>query len=425
VLLHARLHAIVVTSIQGFESTDSYSYNDTTSMIKMNFGKMTSANRTLYYTLDMCGCERAIGGNYSTFSNYTYDGRLISGATAPEVPISESITVRAAPSCISAKVIQTVMHTPWTVPLTHNVKVGDAIVNRIQVLNSGLLPFSVSRDGAVGAIGVSDSDLTDVIRCAAPTTGVKERLECNSTHLITQAELVNGTVYKQVCINGTAVHNTSISVPNTCSNIALRIPKPALEPLLITNNYAVNTARPVANTSITYTYKVKNAGQSALDLNWISSISGVSTAEVTCGTDILSTGNATTCMQRYNLTLDDINHGLLLNNVTLNATIVGSSPAEYVVKSNSSTIMLKQTSSATVSSSVVSLARTSPVRAGDLVPVVVTITNTGNVSNLDRVLVVEHSILQSAVQPHCANRCLSMRIKSFCYRCKELVVLIR
>jgi uncharacterized repeat protein (TIGR01451 family) len=379
-------------TLQGFESADSYSYNDTTSVMKMTIGKMNSANRTLYYTVDMCGCERAIGGTYKTFTGYTYTGKFITGATAPAVPTSDNITVRAAPSCISAKVIQTVMHTPWTVPLTRSVRVGDAIVNRIQVLNSGLLPFSVSKDGAVGVIDVSDDDITDVIKCAAPTTGIKERLECNSTHLITQAELANGTVYSQVCINGTAVDNTTVSVPNTCSSLTLRIPKPALEPLIITNNYAVATVRPIANTPITYTYKVKNAGQSALALNWISSVSGLST-EVLCGINTLSAGNATTCMQRYNLTLDDINHGMLVNNVTLNATIVGSSPAEYVVRSNTSTIMLKQTSSVTVSSSVVNLAKTSPVRAGDLVPVVVTITNTGNVSALHKQSALQHSEL--------------------------------
>jgi von Willebrand factor type A domain len=210
--------------------TSGFSTNDTAALTNgnnftINIKNLDSTTRYLNYTLDVCGCSKALLSPYNTFTNYSYTGVPVNSSPTPVAPQSSTFNVTVEQSCIAATLTKTLATTSWASQPSRALVAGqDTMTFNLAVTNTGVLAFQL-RTGASATGYVMVSDASTVVTC--PTTSVvsSATVTCTAVYTITAADVSQGTITNKACISGTNVAGTKLNITEACSSVKPTVPQ--------------------------------------------------------------------------------------------------------------------------------------------------------------------------------------------------------
>ncbi len=238
--------------------------------------------------------------------------------------------------------------------------------------------FAVTNNGNVTMTGIAVSDPMLVgLACAASALAPGASTSCSGTHLVTQADLDNGSIVNTASVVGTPPNGTPITpiASNTKTIPATQTPSLSILKRTTTGSFAV------AGAVITYTFDVVNTGNVT--------ISGVTINDpkltsISCAATTLAGGAATQCTGTHFATQADVDAGSVVNTASVSGTAPGGT-AVPPVASNTVTVPAIQSPAL----SIVKATTTASYDAvGDEVLYTFSVANTGNVT-LDDIVVTD------------------------------------
>jgi uncharacterized repeat protein (TIGR01451 family) len=254
--------------------------------------------------------------------------------------------------------------------------VGDKIPYTFTITNNGNVTLT-------GPFSVTDP-LADVgsIACTQPgsnTLAPNGTMTCTATHTVVQADINNGSLTN----TATATNGTVTSPPAT-----KKVDGPAASAKITIVKTAAETSYSKVGDTLTYTYKVINAGNVTLDGQFTVSDDQIGSSKGTpfdCGTpntlysnsatlEDPSKGSFLTCTATYTIAQADLDRGHVTNVAT--ATVVAN---DRTITSDPATVTV-QAAQGPALGIVKTADRTTFTKAGETITYTYVLTNTGNVA---------------------------------------------
>jgi uncharacterized repeat protein (TIGR01451 family) len=244
---------------------------------------------------------------------------------------------------------------------TASTKVGDVITFSFLVTNTGnvtVTSFAVT-DPLPGLSAIGCGDITSLAPLASAT--------CTATYIVTQADVDAGVIHNTATVNG----QTATSGPVTASNtLSTPLTKTASVTLVKSSNA---TAATKVGDTVTFQFLVTNTGNVTITSFTVSDpLSGLSA--ISCGVSTLSPLASTTCTATYTVKQADVDAGVINNTATVNGQTAAAGP---VTDTKSLSTPLTKTPGVTI---VKSSNATATTKVGDTVAFQFLVTNTGNVT---------------------------------------------
>jgi von Willebrand factor type A domain len=212
------------TRTSGFSSNDTAALTDGNNFT-INIKSLDTTTRYLNYTLDVCGCSKALLSPYTTFKNYNYKGVPVNSSPSPVAPQSSTFNVTVEQSCVAATLTKTLASTSWSSQTSRALVAGqDTMTFNLTVQNTGVLAFQV-RTGTTTTGYVMVSDAGTVVSCPTTTVVSGASVVCTAVYTITAADVTLGTKTNKACISGTNVASTKLNITEACSTVTPTVPQ--------------------------------------------------------------------------------------------------------------------------------------------------------------------------------------------------------
>ena len=195
---------------------------------------------------------------------------------------------------------------------------GDTVTYTFKVTNSGNI--------ALSSVGVTDSKLTGSITCGATSLAVGASTTCGpKSYALTQGDVDAGRVDNTATATGKGSNGVVVTDTDSAT---VTVP---VRPALVLDK----TASAIVNGKITYSFKVTNTGNVALNPV---TVSDPKVGSITCPAGTLAPGAAVSCTDKsYTLTQTDVDAGKVDNTATATGTPPSGSPVTG--KDSTSTIV--------------------------------------------------------------------------------------
>lgn len=294
-------------------------------------------------------------------------GSAPNGAVVDSPESTVTVTIAAKASLTVTKAA-----TPTTVSAE-----GQDISYRFTVANRGNVTVSkIELQDELAAPAVP-SNLSPITCPSSSLTGGAS-MECTATYSVSQSDVDSGSITNSLTATGRAPDESAVKSNVSSSTVAV-----AAAPGLSLLKSAEPTSISRAGEEITYTFTVKNTGNTTVTgLSVADTLTGPAREEnltpITCELTALAPDATTTCTATYIATAEDIDAGSIKNT----ATGSGVNPDKSSVTSPESSTTVKAQSQPALS--VVKTADpTSITKEGDKVTYTFVVTNNGNVTMSD------------------------------------------
>ena len=370
--------AIQSALLQLDKSADKTTYETLNEVIQYTYVLTNGGNVTLKapYTVGddktsvtCTGTADLAPGNTTTCSaSYTVSQADLDGGSVKNTATGHakfgSVTVDSNPDSVTvAAISKTGLTLTKKASPAKYTQVGDTLSYVYTILNSGNVTLS-------GPFTVAD-DKTSVSCPNTASLAPGSSIDCTASYPVTQADLDSGAVINTATANnGTVFSNeTSATVP-AMQNASLSLAKSATP-----GTYSA------LNAPIVYSFVLKNVGNVTLAAPF--TVSDDKLGALTCPSApaTLAPSASFTCSAPYNITQADLDAGLITNNATGHATF-----GKDTIDSN-----LNQATITAIQHPALTLDKTaqesSYVKAGDLLHYSYLVTNAGNVTLHDPIVV--------------------------------------
>ena len=230
--------------------------------------------------------------------------------------------------------------------------------------------FTVTNTGNVTITGVTVNDPKVLgVACASATLAPSASTTCTGTHLVSTADLDNGSLVNTASATGTNPQGvTTTPAPSNPVTIAA-VQTPGLT---VTKATATGSYASVGNT-IGYTFHVINTGNVTMTSI---TVNDPQVGAIICTPSTIGTGQASDCSGNHTVVQADLDAGSVVNIASVTGTPPSGTPISPVA-SNTVTVPAVQNPAITI----VKATSTSTFTAvGDTVNYTLTVANTGNVT---------------------------------------------
>ena len=263
------------------------------------------------------GATSTCSGSHTTTQADLDAGSVVNTATAAATAPNGTTLAPVPSNTVTVPVDQSPLFTvSKSTPRSSFTTVGDLISYDFTVRNTGNVTLA--------AVSVTDSK-TSGVSCPPTNLAPGDQLTCTGTHVVTQADLDNGSIVNTASVTATApatpanplgspvgpINSNTVTLP-AVQNPSLRLMKTA-DRTTVTGVGAV----------INYRFTATNLGNVTLTSV---TVTDANASGLTCAANTLAPGATTTCTASHVVTQTDLSRGNVVNVANITGTPVGGSP---------------------------------------------------------------------------------------------------